>query len=953
MSDSVGSAAVERVGDAALRSPPTLGAPSALRALVIGDRAESRYRAGRTLRALRALDIEVENLTDVPPAEVAASLTSSAAPVWFVRAGAWPAARHPISPPPPSATGAPLCALGAITGDVEVGGVDEETRCWDELLDATGGCLQNGKPLAANRLPLASVYLEAAVVASLAARIACGEDLWEAIAAELTAPRRRVVRLQAFDVRFDPHLRVAQVVTSLQLGGAERVALDLHRTLPEQGVRSCLITLGSPTREAFDVPLGVVDVSRRPNRIEAARHAALAFAADLVHGHLLHADDVRELAKSQLPVLLTIHNMQPGWPTGLATLTRDDAALLVACSQAVEASLAAAQLPVLTRTVWNGIDFASLKPTPGLLERGAKLRRDWGFGSDDFVLLALANPRPQKRLERLPAIVDAVQAELSRRGIDRVVRLVIAGEASRFGTGAQEAEAVLAAAIAACDSKERIHRFGAVKDLPPLLAACDALVSASAYEGLSLAHLEALAAGLAVVATDVGGTAEIAHRNEAVKLVALEAAPRDYAAILVDIAASRPSGGREQAAQHFTCARMTTGYRRLYPRAIEAAAKPKSRGGLLLVANNFSTGGAQSSARRLLVGLAEQGVRARAVVLQEQPEFPTPGRSALVAAGVPVLALPAAGTLDPADAVQLLLAAIDRDRPDAVVFWNALASYKVLLADQLVDLPIFDVSPGEMLFHSLDKYFEQPRPGLPYRTTLAYGRRLAGVVVKYSGEAELARRTLGAPVHVVPNGVVLGPYEYGRPRPARDRVVIGTAARLSPQKKLEDLFAGLRAAIGALGEKMPCFTLKIAGGPESGELEYAKKLRRENADLPIEWLGEVADMASFHRELDLFAMISEPAGCPNASLEAMGAGLPIVATDVGGAAEQIVDGATGRIVPRGDAEALAAALIELAIDANLRRTYGDAARRRAASHFDQSRMIAAYRRIFLPATPLP
>lgn len=934
---------------AALPSDAGSHTTPALRALVVGDRPESRYRAGRTLRALNQLGIAAENLTDCSPAEIATSLTSRAEPVWLVRAGCWPTTQHPITVPPSSATGAPLCALGAIVDDLAAGNLDDEARRWNELLDATGGCLRNGKPLSDRKLPLASVYLEADVIASLAARIAAEQNVWEAVAAEVIAPNRRVVRLQAFDVRFDPHLRVAQVVTSLQLGGAERVALDLHRTLPEQGVRSCLITLGSPTREAFDIPIGVVDVARRPNRIDAARQAALAFAADVVHGHLLNADDVREFSKSQLPVLLTIHNMQPGWPAGLATLTRDDAALVVACSKAVEASLADANLPVPMRTVWNGIDFAPLKPTPGLTARGAQLRRELNLAADDFVLLALANPRPQKRLERLPAIVDATQAELKRRGIDRVVRLVVAGEASRFGTGALEAEQALVDAIATSGSADRIHRLGAVKDLPPLLAACDALVSAAAYEGLSLAHLEALAAGLAVVATDVGGTAEIAHRNDAFKLVALEAAPQDYAALLADVAVSRPLDGRDQAAQHFTCARMTTGYRRLYPRAIEAARRSKSRGGLLLIANNFSTGGAQSSARRLLVGLKDEGVRVRAAVLQEQPEFPTPGRSALIAAGVPVTALPAAGTLDPADAVQLLLEEIDRERPEAVVFWNALASYKILLAHHLVGVPIFDVSPGEMYFQSLDNYFEQPRPGLPYRTALDYGRRLTGVVVKYAGEAERARRTLGAPVHVVPNGVVLGPYEFDRPPTVPDRLVIGTAARLSPQKKLVELLDAVRAARA----KMPRFTLKLAGGPENAERDHEEFLRREGADLPVEWLGEVADMAAFHRDLDLFAMISEPAGCPNASLEAMAAGLPIVATDVGGASEQIVDGATGRIVPPGDAEAFAAALIELAHDANRRRKYGDAARRRAESHFDRSRMIADYRRIFLPAASPP
>jgi len=934
-------------GDASFHSTP------ALRALVVGDRPESRYRAGRTLRALRNLGIDSDDLTDRSHAEIAAGITASQQPVWLVRAGAWPATADPITPPPPSATGVPLCVLGAIVGESDVGDGEDEARHWDELLDTTGGCLRNGKPLPAGKLPLASAYLEAAIADSVAARIGGGQDLWEAVAAELHAPQRRVVRLQSFDVRFDSHLRVAQVVTSLQLGGAERVALDLHRTLPQQGVRSCLITLGSPTREAFDVPAGVVDVARRPNRIEAARQAALTFAADVVHGHLLNADDVRTIAAGRLPIVLTVHNMQPGWPSGLGTLTSDDVALLVACSQAVEASLAGANVSIPTRTVWNGIDFAPLKRTSTLIARGTQMRRELQFAVDDFVLLALANPRPQKRLERLPAIVVATQAELTRRGVHRKVRLVIAGEASRYGTGAIEAEQALDAAIASIGLVGRIVRLGAVKDLPPLLAACDALVSASAYEGLSLAHLEALAAGLPVVATDVGGTAEIAHRNGAFRLVELDAAPHDYAVQLADLAMNpSPFEGREEAARHFTCARMATGYRTLYPRAIEAARGPRASagrgsGGLLLIANNFSTGGAQSSARRLLVGLARDGVRVRAAVLQEQPEFPTPGRSALVSAGVSVVALPTAGTLDPADAVQLLLEEIDRDRPEAIVFWNALASYKVLLAHHLVDVSLFDVSPGEMFFQSLDKYFEQPRPGLPYRSSLDYGRRLAGVVVKYAGEAELARRTLGAPVHVVPNGVVLEPYHDEPLRESRDRLVIGTAARLSPQKKLEELFAALRAA----GDRLPPYVLKVAGGAESVEAEYAEKLRRESTDLPIEWLGELTDLGRFHRELDIFAMISEPAGCPNASLEAMAAGLPIVATDVGGAVEQITDGVTGRIVPRGDASAFAAALVELGRDPDLRRRYGAAARRRAETHFDHRRMIADYHRIFLPAVP--
>jgi glycosyltransferase involved in cell wall biosynthesis len=92
-------------------------------------------------------------------------------------------------------------------------------------------------------------------------------------------------------------------------------------------------------------------------------------------------------------------------------------------------------------------------------------------------------------------------------------------------------------------------------------------------------------------------------------------------------------------------------------------------------------------------------------------------------------------------------------------------------------------------------------------------------------------------------------------------------------------------------------------------------------------------------------MISEPAGCPNASLEAMAAGLPVVATDFGGAREQVIDGVTGRIVPRGDAAAFAAAILDYARDPQLRAAQGAAGQQRIATHFDTARMIRDYRRI--------
>jgi glycosyltransferase involved in cell wall biosynthesis len=177
----------------------------------------------------------------------------------------------------------------------------------------------------------------------------------------------------------------------------------------------------------------------------------------------------------------------------------------------------------------------------------------------------------------------------------------------------------------------------------------------------------------------------------------------------------------------------------------------------------------------------------------------------------------------------------------------------------------------------------------------------------------------------------------------RGEIILGTAARLSPQKKLEELIAALRKA----QPRLPRYVLRVAGGAERGSEGYAANLKLLAHGLPVEWVGDIADIAPFLAELDVFVMISEPAGCPNASLEALAAGLPVIATDFGGAREQIEHGISGLLTPRGDTAALAEAIIAVASDSALRERLARAARQRAIERFSLQRMASDYRRICL------
>ncbi len=947
------------------------------RAIVFGQSSPA-FLAARTLRALAGAGIGGEDACAQPSRNMAEFLAEVATPVWFLRAGSWPVREVPASALPQSSTGRALCASGATVAVPDMS-ADSDVAAWQAALKATGGHFDAGDRR--ELPPLNSFYLEPPVIAALVARLRRGEEFLPAVLAELADSERRVVRVPALDMHRDSSLRVAQVITSLQRGGAERIALDLHRELDQGGCHSLLVALGNPTRAAFETPRGCVDVSKykhdRAWRVGAAVRAVRGFAADAVHGHLLESDDIRQFSAADVPLLLTIHNMRPGWPEGLETLQPGDATLLVACARAVEDELRAANvgqiadlphawqvgnLPheraIATRTVWNGVDFTSCRSTPAVQEAACAMRRRLGIASNAFVLVALANPRPQKRLERLPAIVAATREEFGRRNIDREIALLVAGQPSRVNPTAAAAEAALRAAIDEHGLDGRAHILGTVEDVHVLLAASNVMVSVSGYEGLSLAQVEALAAERPLVATDVGGNSELAWGNPAVRLLHAEATPQQFAAVLAEIAETPPASGRAAAERNFSTKRTAAGYRRLYAAAIHAhrrlslressaafaerkatVAERKATTGLWLVTNNFSMGGAQSSGARLLRGLAAEGVPVRAAVLQEQPGFPTPGRQRLEAAGIPVFGLPPPGTIDPADAVAALHERIAADPPQAVLLWNVIPEYKMLLADALLDVPLFDVSPGEMYFASLERYFRCPRPGLPYRTPQEYGARLAGAIVKYRAEAALAEERLGTAVHVVPNGVPLDPTPAKHA--ARPTLVLGTAARISPQKKLEDLLAAVRLA----ADRLPPYELRIAGGIETGADEYARQIREQARGLNVQWFGELADPSTFYRDLDVFVMISEPAGCPNSSLEAMSAGLPVIATDFGGAAEQVIDGATGRIVPRGNAATFAAVILDYACNGQLRALHGAAGRQRIAAHFDVARMVRDYRRI--------
>jgi glycosyltransferase involved in cell wall biosynthesis len=116
------------------------------------------------------------------------------------------------------------------------------------------------------------------------------------------------------------------------------------------------------------------------------------------------------------------------------------------------------------------------------------------------------------------------------------------------------------------------------------------------------------------------------------------------------------------------------------------------------------------------------------------------------------------------------------------------------------------------------------------------------------------------------------------------------------------------------------------------------------------FLGHITQPAAFFSGFDVFALASDTEQMPIAVIEAMAAGLPVAATDVGDVRAMLADANANCVVPRDDV-ALADCLATLLDDADLRARLGAANRAKALAAFDQERMFAAYAALFDGESP--
>jgi glycosyltransferase involved in cell wall biosynthesis len=175
----------------------------------------------------------------------------------------------------------------------------------------------------------------------------------------------------------------------------------------------------------------------------------------------------------------------------------------------------------------------------------------------------------------------------------------------------------------------------------------------------------------------------------------------------------------------------------------------------------------------------------------------------------------------------------------------------------------------------------------------------------------------------------------------KDTCVIGTVARLVERKGIDVL---LRALV-RVRHSHRVYLIVVGDGPLGEELQaLARELRVEGL---VSWLSFQADPTKWLRAMDVFALPSRLEGSPNAILEAMAMGLPIISTAIGGVVDLLEEGRTGFLIPPDNPDALAIALERLLVNASLRADLGCRARKRAVDLFSLSGSISRLMDLYL------
>ena len=290
-----------------------------------------------------------------------------------------------------------------------------------------------------------------------------------------------------------------------------------------------------------------------------------------------------------------------------------------------------------------------------------------------------------------------------------------------------------------------------------------------------------------------------------------------------------------------------------------------------------------------------------------------------------------AGSLWLAHRIRPLRAAIQQTNPSVVIAFGWQANIITILACRNLGCKVIISERNDVANRPLEAPWEDFRTGLYNRADIVTANTVG------------ALKTMQA--YVDPDKLVFVPNPIERhesvvttPRPTSPLIlVVGNLDRLKAHDILLQAFARLAPALSN-------WRLAIVGGGDE-EKALHEQVRILGIADRVDWHGRVANPFVFYHAASIFVLPSRSEGMPNAVMEAMSCGLPVVVTSASpGPLDLVKDGETGLVVQAGHPDALARAIELLAGNPTLRRRLGDAARKRI-SEYELSNVMPIWERL--------
>lgn len=746
-------------------------------------------------------------------------------------------------------------------------------------------------------------------------------------------------------------LAAAHVIHSLGAGGAETLLVELARVAPSAGLRLVVIGLSDAVTDAGTdnrvVPqlreLGVTVYEMHSGRYDPTIVRALAKLlreerVDIVHTHLKHADVVGGAAArlAGIPSVSTLHVIDI--PTSGSHRLRVRAAvfarrhlssMVIALSAAQRrwyAEYAGPDAPIVVLP--NGV------AEPQVTRDGAAVRAEIGVPDGDLLAVCASLMRPEKGHADLLAAVRLLPD-------DAGLVVALAGDGPLLETISSQvsADPVL---------RQRIRILGFRRDVADLIAASDFVVQPSLEDALPTSLISALAVGRPIVATDVGGIPDIVGPGcgtlvEAGRPAALSAGMAQMAAVIrSDPAAVEATRrvARRRYEDTFSADVWVNNLRALYQAVI--GGRHPSSGRRVALVEFPPSGGLYQFSLQLGEALARAGDDVE-LITGPSPELLSREPGCRVRSILPTWH-PTAGADAPAwwrrarrviragqhsAAWLVLIAHLRRTRPD-VVLWSAwrfpVDGWGVRAVRRALPRTVLGI-----VAHEPRPLVEQPGQDGMYKTSGVTNRALAKAYADLDVAFVLgdsARRILmetwpiTAPVHVIPHGdegiFVSGEMpDAGATGPVA--LSFGTITAYKGIDTLCDAWPMVRAEV-------PDAELVIVGAV-SADMDESL-LRSTVAALPGASLHTgyvpVPEVAPYFARARCVVLPYKRSSQSGVAHLAHTMGRPVVATRVGDIPAVVRDGVSGLLVPPGDPEALARALIRLLTDPEAARTMGEA-----------------------------